>query len=117
MKRYDYIYIHISHFKNLTSEELEEINGLEFQTKDLDREFLEYEVREDGELYYEDYHYELMDCDGLFAKKLERVMDGIKKSDFTGMIVFYGKPYEIFYTFKARITKGKLNYIRLVSKK
>ena len=117
MKRYDYIYIHISHFKNLTPEELVEINGLEFQTKDLDREFLEYEVREDGELYYEDYHYELMDCDGLFAKKLERVMDGIKKSDFTGMIVFYGKPYEIFYTFKARITKGKLNYIRLVSKK
>ena len=70
MKRYDYIYIHISHFKNLTQEELEEINGLEFQTKDLDREFLEYEVREDGELYYEDYHYELMDCDGLFEKKL-----------------------------------------------
>ena len=117
MRRYDYIYIHISHFKNLTPEELEEINGLEFQTKDLDREFLEYEVREDGELYYEDYHYDLIDCDGLFAKKLERVMDGIKKSDFTGIIVFYGKPYEIFYTFKARITKGKLNYIRLVSKK
>lgn len=117
MSRYDYIYIHISHFNRLSEQELDDINGLEFQTKDLDREFLEFEVREDGMLYYEDYHYELVDCDGLLAKKLERVMDGIKKSDFTGMIVFYGKPYEIFYTFKAKITNGKLNYIRLVSKK
>lgn len=117
MSRYDYIYIHISHFKNLSEDTLEELNGLEFQTKDLDREFLEYEVREDGELYYEDYHYELVECDGILAKKLERVLDGIKKSNFTGIIVFYGKPYEIFYTFKAKITNGKLNYVRLVSKK
>lgn len=115
MSRYDYIYIDSSHFKGLSDEELREIDGLEFQTKDLEREFLEYNVGKDGILFFIDYHYELIDGNGLFKKMLSRIEDGRVNSTHTGAVMFYGKPYERIYTFQAKFTKGELKYIRLLS--
>lgn len=115
MSRYDYIKISINHFKSLTSEQACDIDGLEFQTKDLDREYLDYMVDEDGVLFFMDYHYELQDSDGLFKKMLVRIEDGIVRSSHTGPVMFYGKPYDKIYTFQAKFTKGELKYIRLLS--
>jgi hypothetical protein len=118
VSRYDYIYIHKSHFQNLTEDEMDDINGLEFQTKDLQREFLQYDVPVDGVLCYQDFHYELVDNkeDGLFTKSMRRVYDGVVRESFTGEIIFYGKPYESMYIFLARFTDGRLDYIRLLNK-
>lgn len=118
MSRYDYIYIHKSHFKDLKEDELSDINGLEFQTKDLQREYLQYDIPADGYLCYQDFHYELIDNkeDGLFTKSMRRIYDGVVKETFTGDVVFYGKPYESMYIFLARIKDGKLDYIRLLNK-
>lgn len=114
--RYDYLEVDGSLFSGLSENELEEIDGLEFQTKDLEREYLVYYLTEGGYLFYEDYHYELVDSNaGLFSKVLRRVSDGIKESRFTGVIMFYGKPYEKMYNFQAKLTNGKLKYIRLLS--
>jgi len=76
VSRYDYIYIDIDLFAlvdGMDAEHMEDIKGLEFQTKDLEREFLEYFVGEDKQLYYEDFHYELVDSnnDGLFGNSGE----------------------------------------------
>lgn len=120
MSRFDYIFIDISLFEKvskLSEQDLEEISNLEFQTKDLEREFLKYFIDKDSQLYYEDFHYELVDAegDGLFSKAMRRVEDGIVKDNFTGVIMFYGKPYERMYTFHAKITNGELKYIKLLS--
>jgi len=115
LSRYDYIEIDNSLFSGLSEEELSEIDGLEFQTKDLDREYLFYYITKDGNLYYEDYHYELVEGTGFFSRQLKRISDGIKESNFSGLVLFYGKPYESMYKFQARITNGKLKYIRLLS--
>jgi hypothetical protein len=116
MSRYDYLYIDKCHFKNLSEQELNDIDSLEFQTKDLDREYLEYSVGVDGLLVYMDYHYELVESEiGMFSMQLRRMNDGIVKSNHTGIVMFYGKPYEHIYNFQAKFTKGKLIYIRLLS--
>lgn len=120
MSRYDYIYIADDLLKEvvgLDKEDLSDLSRLEFQTKDLDREFLEYFIDADKKLHYEDFYYELVDSivDGLFNKQLRKVDLGTVKSNFTGIVMFYGKPYESMYTFHAKITNGELKYIRLIS--
>jgi hypothetical protein len=45
---------------------------------------------------------------------MNKVLKGVIISDFTGFIKFYGKPYEIFYIFKAKFTNGKLDTIERV---
>jgi hypothetical protein len=120
VSRYDYIYISKDLFKGvagLNDEDIIDIEGLEFQTKDLEREFLEYFIDSERQLYYEDFYYELVDAteDGLFSKQLRKVEIGTKKHNFTGIVMFYGKPYEQMYTFHAKITNGELKYIRLIS--
>lgn len=120
MSRFDYIYISDSLLKEVTgldSQDISDLSRLEFQTKDLDREFLEYFIDDDKKLYYEDFYYELVDSivDGLFNKQMRKVDLGTVKSNFTGIIMFYGKPYEQMYTFHAKITNGELKYIRLLS--
>lgn len=120
MSRYDYIYIADDLLKDVTGlekEDVSDLSRLEFQTKDLDREFLEYFIDADKKLYYEDFYYELVDAivDGLFNKQLRKVDLGTVKSNFTGIVMFYGKPYEKMYTFHAKITNGELKYIRLLS--
>lgn len=120
MSRFDYIFLDLSLFdkvSSLTEEDREEISGLEFQTKDLQREFLEYFVDSERQLHYEDFHYELVDSnnDGLFSRLLRKVDDGVHKDNFTGVIMFYGKPYEKMYTFHAKFTNGELKYVRLLS--
>lgn len=120
MSRYDYIYIADDLLKEVTGldkEDISDLSRLEFQTKDLDREFLEYFIDEDNKLYYEDFYYELVDAivDGLFNKQMRKVDLGTVKSNFTGIVMFYGKPYEKMYTFHAKITNGELKYIRLIS--
>jgi hypothetical protein len=118
MSRYDYIYIHHKHFNigGMTEDDILDLIGLEFQTKDMEREFLTYIIDEQGDLFFDDYHYELVDSDGgLFSKKLQVVEDGRKPSKFTGIVMFYGKPYESMYTFQCKIVNGKLKYIKLIS--
>ena len=120
MSRYDYIYIAddlLKEVSGLDKEDISDLSRLEFQTKDLDREFLEYFIDADKKLYYEDFYYELVDSivDGLFNKQLRKVDLGTERSNFTGIIMFYGKPYERMYTFHAKITNGELKYIRLLS--
>lgn len=118
MSRFDYIKIHASHFVGLaiTEDELSQLDGLEFQTKDLEREFLDYVVDEDGILSYEDFMYELKDADnGLFNKVLCRIPLGKVITNHTGVVMFYGKPYESMYTLQAKFTNGRLKYVRLLS--
>jgi hypothetical protein len=118
MSRYDYLYIHHKNFKtgSITESDILDLTGLEFQTKDMDREYLTFVVDEHGDLFFDDYHYELVDSDGgPFVKQLQVVDDGRKTSKFTGVVVFYGKPYESMYTFQCKIVNGKLKYIRLLS--
>lgn len=120
MSRYDFIYIAddlLKEVSGLDKEDISDLSRLEFQTKDLDREFLEYFIDADKKLYYEDFYYELVDSivDGLFNKQLRKVDLGTERSNFTGIIMFYGKPYERMYTFHAKITNGELKYIRLLS--
>lgn len=120
MSRYDYIYIAddlLKEVSGLDKEDISDLSRLEFQTKDLEREFLEYFIDEDKKLYYEDFYYELVDAivDGLFNKQMRKVDLGTVKSNFTGIVMFYGKPYEKMYTFHAKITNGELKYIRLIS--
>jgi hypothetical protein len=120
VSRYDYIYIAddlLKEVSGLDKEDVSDLSRLEFQTKDLDREFLEYFIDADKKLYYEDFYYELVDAivDGLFNKQLRKVDLGTVKSNFTGIVMFYGKPYEQMYTFHAKITNGELKYIRLIS--
>lgn len=120
MSRYDYIYIADDLLKDVTGldkEDISDVSGLEFQTKDLDREFLEYFINDDKKLYYEDFYYELVDSivEGLFSKQLRKIEIGTVRSNFTGIVMFYGKPYEQMYTFHAKITNGELKYIRLIS--
>jgi hypothetical protein len=120
VSRYDYIYIAddlLKEVSGLDKEDISDLSRLEFQTKDLEREFLEYFIDEDKKLYYEDFYYELVDAivDGLFNKQMRKVDLGTVKSNFTGIVMFYGKPYEKMYTFHAKITNGELKYIRLIS--
>lgn len=118
MSRYDYIYIHNNHFSigGMTERDILDVAELEFQTKDMDREYLTFYIDENGDLFFDDYHYELVDSeDGIFVKKLQVVDDGRKPSKFTGIVMFYGKPYESMYTFQCKIVNGKLKYIRLLS--
>lgn len=119
MIRYDTLKINANLLPTSSAEELDDLKDLEFQTKDLDKEFLEYHVGEDGYLYYEDFEYEMRPTDnpdGLFSIELKKINQRIKKSYHTGDIKFYGKPYEIFYTFSARFTDGKLKSVDLFSK-
>ena len=119
MGRYDTLKINANLLPTSNAEELEDLKGLEFQTKDLDREYLDYSGGEDGYLYYEDFEYEMKPTnnpDGLFSIELTKINQRTKKSYYTGDIKFYGKPYEIFYTFSARFTDGKLESVDLFSK-
>lgn len=115
MSRYDYIKINDKLLPVNGLQRLD-LSGLEFQTKDLDREFLDYVIDKDGILSYTDYEYELVEDsnNSLFKFKMIKVLKGVVISDFTGFIKFYGKPYEMFYIFKAEFINGKLDTIERV---
>lgn len=101
------------------AQELEDLNELVFQTKDLDKEFLDYFVDEKGNLMYEDFEYQMTPSEnpnGLFSMTLTKTKQINKKSYHTGEVVFYGKPYETFYTFKATFHDGMLQKVDLLSK-
>ena len=119
MGRYDYFRINANLLPTSSAQELQDLTDLEFQTKDLDKEFLEYYVGEDGYLYFKDFEYAMTPTDnpeGLISVALKKVNETIKKSYYSGTIEFYGKPYEIFYTFKATFVDGKLTTVDLVGK-
>ena len=119
MGRYDYFRINANLLPTSSAQELEDLTNLEFQTKDLDKEFLEYNVEDDGYLYFKDFEYQMTPTDnpdGLFSVELKRINETIKKSYYSGTIEFYGKPYELFYTFKASFVDGKLTTVDLVGK-
>jgi hypothetical protein len=119
MGRYDTFKINATLLPTSNAQELEDLKDLEFQTKDLEREFLEYFVGDDGYLYYEDFEYEMKPTnnpEGLFSIELTKINQKTKKSYYTGDMKFYGKPYEIFYTFSASFQDGKLLLVDLFSK-
>jgi len=114
MTRYDYIKISDGLLPVNGLQRLD-LSGLEFQTKDLDREYLDYTIDESGNLSYMDYEYELVETpDNFFRFSMNRVNKGVINSDYSGYVKFYGKPYEIFYIFKAKFTNGKLDTIERV---
>jgi hypothetical protein len=114
MSRYDYIKISDS-LLPVNGLQRIDLSGLEFQTKDLDREYLDYTIDEGGNLSYMDYEYELIETPGNFFRfSMNRVNKGVISSDYSGYVKFYGKPYEIFYIFKAKFTNGKLDTIERV---
>ena len=55
MGRFDSFKINAKLLPTSNAQELEDLTDLEFQTKDLEREFLDYFVGEDGYLYFEDF--------------------------------------------------------------
>ncbi len=119
MSRFDQIRIDAKLLPTSNAQELEDLTDLDFQTKDLDREYLDYHVGEDGYLYFEDFEYEISHIDnpkGLFSIELTKTNQTIKKSYFTGKVRFYGKPYEVFYVFEADFHDGKLEQVSLISK-
>lgn len=119
MGRYDTLRLNTKFLPITDVQELEDLSDLEFQTKDLDKEFLDYHVGDDGYLYFEDYEYELTPTDnpdGLFSLGLKKINQQIKKSYHTGDVTFYGKPWEYMYTFKANFQDGKLQRVDLITK-
>ena len=116
MSRFDYIKIEES-LLPVNSFQRKDLSNLEFQTKSLDREFLEYNIDANGKLSYMDYEYELVDTgDARFKFKLRRKNLTTKDSDYTGEVFFYGKPYDTMYLFKATFETGKMVSIeRLVA--
>lgn len=119
MGRYDTFRINAKLLPTSNVQELEDLQDLEFQTKDLEREFLDYFVGDDGYLYFDDFEYEMKPTDnpdGLFSIELTKINQATKKSYYTGDIKFYGKPYETFYTFSANFENGKLQSVYLFSK-
>lgn len=114
MSRYDYIKIQ-DDLLPVNSLQRRDLSGLEFQTKSLDREFLEYQIGPDGELKYMDYEYELIETDNsIFKFKLRKKNLTVKDSNYTGEVLFYGKPYDIFYIFKANFDEGKMKSIERI---
>lgn len=119
MRRFDEFKINANLLPISDAQELEDLKDLEFQTKSLDREYLDYHVADDGYLYYLDFEYEMKPTDnpdGLFSITLARTNETIKRSYHTGDVEFYGKPYEVFYTFNAHFHDGKLESVVLISK-
>jgi hypothetical protein len=119
MGRFDSFRINANLLPTSNAQELEDLSDLEFQTKDLEREFLDYHVGEDGYLYFEDFEYEMIPTDnpeGLFSLNLRKINQTIKKSYHSGDVIFYGKPWEHMYTFKASFQDGKLNRVDLLTK-
>jgi hypothetical protein len=119
MGRYDTLKINAKLLPTSSAEELEDLSDLEFQTKDLERQYLDYHVGDDGYLYYEDFEYEMKPTDnkeGLFSIELTKINQRIKKSYHSGDVEFYGKPWELHYTFKASFNDGKLQKVVLISK-
>lgn len=119
MGRFDTLKINTRFLPILDAQELEDLTDIEFQTKDLEREFLEYEIGEDGYLYYEDFEYEMTPIDNpesLFSMELKKINQKIKKSYHSGDVIFYGKPWEYMYTFKANFQDGKLERVDLITK-
>lgn len=116
MSRYDYIKI-CNDLLPVNTLQRNDLSGLEFQTKSLDNEFLEYNIDCTGIITYMDYEYELVEStEGPFKFKLRRIDIGIKSMDYTGDVLFYGKPYDVFYIFKANFNNGVMTTIERVIK-
>lgn len=116
MSRYDYIKIR-EELLPVNSFQKRDLSNLEFQTKSLDNEFLEYDIDESGKLTYMDYEYELVETsEDIFKFKLRRKNISQKDSSFTGEVLFYGKPYDVFYVFKADFKDGVMLSIERVIK-
>ena len=99
----------------VTSFQRNDLSNLEFQTKSLDREFLEYDIDEDGRLSYMDYEYELVETgDAMFKFKMKRKNLSVKQSEYSGEVFFYGKPYDVMYLFKAMFDNGQMLTIQRV---
>ena len=116
MSRYDYIKIK-EELLPVNSFQRRDLSNLEFQTKSLDNEFLEYDIDENGKLTYMDYEYELVETEEeIFKFKLRRKNIAQKDSNHTGDVLFYGKPYDTMYIFKANFSDGVMQSIERVIK-
>jgi len=116
MSRYDYIRIS-NNLLPVNSFQKMDLSNLEFQTKSLDREFLEYNIDDTGKLSYMDYEYEMVETnDSIFKYKLKRKNLQSIDSSHTGDVLFYGKPYETAYVFRAVFEQGIMKSIERVIK-
>jgi hypothetical protein len=90
--------------------------GLIFQTHDLDREWLEFTVR-DSNVTYEDYEFQLVDNtdeNGLFSKKMEAVPLGTKRYNGDKDIRMYTFHNNEPFVYDVKIVFGKVKHVRRV---
>ena len=109
-KRFDILYIP-TFLLDVDPEEAEDLKGIGFVSKGLEREFLHYFVQKSGQLTYVDYIYSLVDNEeegALFTKQLRRVDLGLEESYFTGTITIACKPYQEIKIFDLVFKNGML---------
>jgi hypothetical protein len=98
-------------------------NDLSYQTKDLDCSLDNYEIREDGTLWHEEYDVEdhsdpnaegLMRLCGMMARVNQRWQ---QVDNFTGEVCFYGSfrpDWSDWIEWSAYFVRGKLKHIELL---
>ena len=104
-----------------------DLNKLEFQTKDLENIMMEYTIRENGELWYDDKTYKWVDDDNRFLKGYMEVESSEEKpANFHGVLLFYcyedlgerdGKFYNLQLDYEAKFVDNKIVELKLVEEK
>ena len=104
-----------------------DLNQLEYQTKDLENFMIEYTIRENGELWYDDKKYKWVDDDNHFLKGYMEVETSEEKpANFHGVLLFYcyedlgerdGKFYNLQLDYEAKFVDNKIVELKLVEEK
>ena len=99
------------------------LNEIQYQTKDLENCLLEYTIRENGELWYDDVEYKWVDDENAFLKGYMDVVSSEQKPvNFHGIITFYcyedlgekdGKFYCLELDYEAKFIDNKLVDLKL----
>lgn len=115
-KKWDYFYINKS-LPVADDQDSDDLTGIEFQTKSLEGEYIDFMVDELGQLWRRDYSYTLIEVNEPILKyRLRRHDTDWLPHNITKRIVFYGKPYEYWFTFSLMVSRGKVKECKLISK-
>ncbi len=115
-RKWDYFYINMP-LPVVDDQDGEDLTELEFQTKSLEGEFIDFMVDEFGQLWRRDYTYALIDVgEPILKYRLRRHDADWLPHNITKRIVFYGKPYEHWFAFSIMVSKGKVKECKLISK-
>jgi len=99
------------------------LNDIKYQTKDLENCLIEYTIRENGELWYDDVTYQWVDDDNVLLKGyMDVVSSHNKPANFHGIVTFYcyeelgekdGKFYSLELDYEAKFVDNKIVELRL----